>query len=131
MLAPITPEDLYRFRWLDHVRCHPREPLVAYQVSWADAEASENRSQIQLQGLGEQDQPVELTGGEGRRHSPQWSPDGGRLAFSGRHGPRDQVFVLDRATSEVRQLTSLPDGATHPRWSPDGSALAFLGRVLS
>src|SRR5216684_5113184 len=130
MPAPIVPEDLYRFRWIDHVRLSRDGERVAYQLSWADGEARQNRSRIVVRRLLEPE-PVDATAGPRRDHSPEWSPDGRRVAFVSRRGPVDQVFVLDMASSgEARQVTSLAEGAGSPLWSPDGSTIAFIGTVL-
>ncbi len=131
MPAPIVPEDLYRFRWIDHVRLSRDGERVAYQLSWADGEARQNRSRIVVRRLLEPE-PVDATAGPRRDHSPEWSPDGRRVAFVSRRGPVDQVFVLDMASpGEAREVTSLAEGASSPLWSPDGSKIAFIGTVVS
>src|SRR6266576_100296 len=131
MPAPITPEDLYRFRWIDHARLSPDGERVAYQVGWADANARQNRSRIVVRRLLDPE-PVEPTAGVQRDHSPEWSPDGRSLAFVSRVGAADQLFVLDLTTSgPAQQLSAIPDGIGVPRWSPDGKRIAFLGAVLA
>ncbi len=131
MPAPIVADDLYRFRWIDHVRLSRDGERVAYQLSWADGEARQNRSRIVVRRLLEPE-PVDATAGPRRDHSPEWSPDGRRVAFVSRRGPVDQVFVLDMASpGEARQVTWLAEGASGPLWSPDGSNIAFIGTVLS
>ncbi len=130
MQAPIGAEDLYRFRWIDHVRLSRDGERVAYQLGWADAESRQNRSRVVVRKLLEPE-PIEPTGAPRRDHSPEWSPDGRHLAFMSRVGPADQLFVLDLAGGETRQLSSVPEGAASPLWSPDGRRIAFIGTVLS
>src|ERR1700686_555944 len=96
MTAPITAEDLYRFRWIDHVRLSRDGERVAYQLGWADAESRQNRSRVVVRKLLEPE-PIEPTGAPRRDHSPEWSPDGRSLAFISKVGPVDQLFVLDLA----------------------------------
>jgi dipeptidyl aminopeptidase/acylaminoacyl peptidase len=128
---PIGADDLYRFRWIDHVRLSPDGERVAYQLSFPDAESRQTRSRIVIRRLLDQE-PVEATGAARRDHSPEWAPDGRRIAFVSRSGASDQVFVLDVSTGgEAIQLTSLPEGASSPAWSPDGKSVAFIGVVLS
>jgi len=131
MAAPITPEDLYRFRWIDHVRLSPDGERVAYQVGWADAASRQNRTRIVVRRLLDPE-PVEPTAGVLRDHSPEWSPDGRSIAFVSKVGAADQLFVLDVTIGgPPQQLSFVADGIGMPRWSPDGKRIAFLGAVLA
>ncbi len=59
--------------------------------------------------------------------SPQWSPDGSRLAFLAKGKPQGtQLFVrwMD-AEGAVTQLTHVEKSPSNIRWSPDGTWLAF------
>jgi len=128
--APLTPEDLARFRWVDHVRLSPGGDRVAYQVGWADVEARRNRGRVVVADL-EGGSPWEVEAGSARDHSPEWSPDGGRIAFLARRGARDQLFVAELAGGRSRRLTDFPDGVLAARWAPDGDHLAVLARTLT
>ena len=66
---------------------------------------------------------------------PQLSPDGKHVAFvktwlsQEENAYRSNIFVMDLATGESRQLTHGKAQDTHPRWSPDGQFIAYLASV--
>src|SRR5512142_610161 len=75
-----------------------------------------------------------LTTGPADDDSPQWSPDGGRIAFvrtpvpEPGTGSQSDVYVVDaRAGATPKALTSLPGPDVGPlAWSPDGGWVAFF-----
>lgn len=76
----------------------------------------------------------QVTNGEYNHGSPRWTPDGRSLLFSGLRVEEaeyryreSEVYAVDVASGEVRQLTTRegPDGDPEP--SPDGRYVAYQG----
>ncbi|MGH2559747.1 MAG: alpha/beta fold hydrolase [Thermomicrobiales bacterium] len=59
------------------------------------------------------------------RDGPQWSPDGTRIAFAGRHDSRAAIFVVEVENGSASLLADHPAPDHTPRWSPDGQLIAF------
>ena len=53
---------------------------------------------------------------------PQWSPDGGHLAFVKRDGNRVHIYTHATGDTKSQRLTDTVSG---PSWSPDGQRIAF------
>jgi Tol biopolymer transport system component len=64
-----------------------------------------------------------------QQHSPAWSPDGRKMAFSGWKGGQFDIFVLDLESREIVNVTNdtVFDGA--PTYSPDGRSIVYASVV--
>jgi len=59
-------------------------------------------------------------------HSPQFSPDGAKVAFISARSGFEEVWIASVDCASVTQLTSFKEnGVGSPRWSPDGRKIAF------
>lgn len=125
---PTIPEDLYRFRWVSHIRLSADGSRVAYCVTWADPDSRENRSRVYVQPVAGSSPPEPIPD-DSQDQEPEWSPDG-RLAFTRKVAGVQQLFCQEPGGA-ARQLTSLVDGVGTAAFSPDGRFLAFLGTVVS
>lgn len=72
----------------------------------------------------------QITDGSSIAWNNQWSPDGKRIAFTGRDNPQSElaVFVMNADGSSRQQITHVPaeeGGAQWPVWSPNGRRLAI------
>jgi len=135
-LLPLSPEDLYEFRFLTDAQISPDGTHVAYSVKTANAMRDGYRAAIWLVSSDGKKAPTQITAGTSQDATPQWSPDGKRLAFTsdrgdvpkGRKRPPRNIFVLDLAGGEAFQLTRFGDDCSDLAWSPDGRSIAFVVR---
>jgi TolB protein len=71
-------------------------------------------------------QPERLTDNLEEERSPDWSPDGTRLAFSCRTGGADlELCVMNADGTGLTRLTDNTVPELSPSWSPDGEKIAF------
>ena len=57
--------------------------------------------------------------------NPTWSPDGRTIVAAGIRGGLSDLYAIDVASGETRQLTTDRFADMHPQYSPDGSLIAF------
>jgi dipeptidyl aminopeptidase/acylaminoacyl peptidase len=75
-----------------------------------------------------------LAGGEARKmfeirgnvSSPQWSPDGSRLAFVSSRGDHSFICLYEPASSRIKFIEPSIDRDSFPRWSLDSRRIAFI-----
>ena len=58
--------------------------------------------------------------------NPTWSPDGTTIVVSGMHGGVTDLFAVDVASGQTRQLTNDAHADLQPAFSPDGRQIAFV-----
>ncbi|MDQ3996907.1 MAG: prolyl oligopeptidase family serine peptidase [Gemmatimonadota bacterium] len=64
----------------------------------------------------------------GEPGSPQWSPDGSRIAFVSARGDHSFVGIYANDSTPIVWLAPSTSRDGSPRWSPDGARIAFVRR---
>ncbi|HEY3883939.1 MAG TPA: hypothetical protein VGL62_01935 [Vicinamibacterales bacterium] len=61
--------------------------------------------------------------------SPDISPDGKSVAFAGLRDAIADLYVLDLATGDIKNVTNDSFGDFAPTWTPDGKSIIYIARV--
>ncbi|MEQ9617769.1 MAG: PDZ domain-containing protein [Deltaproteobacteria bacterium] len=72
-----------------------------------------------------------LTSSRGSEQFPKFSPDGGRIAFSGNYDGNTDVYVISAEGGIPSRLTHHPDDDLVVDWHPDGDHILFRSNMLS
>jgi dipeptidyl aminopeptidase/acylaminoacyl peptidase len=135
-LPPLTPEDLYEFRFLTDAQISPDGERIAYAVRTANEKRDGYRGAIWLAPFDGSRPATQITAGVAHDSTPRWSPDGRRIVFASDRGERPKgkkrpprnLFILDLDGGEARQLTAFEEDCADPVWAPDSKTLAFVVR---
>ncbi len=134
MGSPIAPDLTRHLKNVGDPALSPDGDWLAFAYSWVEPGLLESRSRIMLLALAdtEPEQPpeaVEFTQGF-RDGLPKFSPDGKTLAFlrGDPAGPR-QIWLINVAGGEARQLTRSPSNIIDLAWSPDSRRLVYCADV--
>ncbi|NBB84641.1 MAG: prolyl oligopeptidase family serine peptidase [Bacteroidetes bacterium] len=124
-LTPFDRMDVFDLEWVEDPQISPDGEQVVYVRRGMDIMKDRRTSALwmmNVDGTGHE----KLTSRETDESSPQWSPDGTRIAFtSSTDDAGTEIFIhyVDRhVTAKITQLEKSPSGIT---WSPDGEQLAF------
>jgi dipeptidyl aminopeptidase/acylaminoacyl peptidase len=128
---PFAVEDMQSLARVGEVRISPDGQWAAFTVSHSDL--AKNRSVTNLWKVPTAGgDPQQLTFVDhGSNNTPRWSMDGRYLYFlSSRVEDKPQVFRLQLAGGEAKQITRFATGVDDFVLSPDGNTLAVVASVF-
>lgn len=104
-------------------------PALSVQGTLAYVESLEDANIWRLNLRGRNSTPSKFIATRQSDHSPEYSPDGRRIAFSSGRSGHDEIWVCQSDGSNPIQLTHFNGLATgSPHWSPDSKQLVFDAR---
>ena len=121
----LTIADLFGGVGVSEPALSPDGKWVAYTLSTVDFENNDYNTEIcRVSARGED--AVRLTDNPKHDGSPQWSPDGSRIAFISDRSGKNQVWLMNPFGGEPVQLTASETDISSFAWSFDGKKIAFI-----
>jgi len=132
--SPVAVSDLLKIKRANDVEISPDGQYAVYTVNSIipsqDSKLDYNYRtriwQIRLEG---KDEAQLLDTSDANANAPAYSPSGELIAYTKTVKGQSQVFIYNRQSRQIRQLTSFRYGAANPKWSPDGKRLVFTTTI--
>lgn len=116
-----TPEIMWKLGRIGSISLSPDRKTLLYTVTHYNMRANRGTTRVYLQPVNSPDVVLLHEGG----HSPQWRPDGERIAFLKSVEGVVQLFETDLEGEDAVQLTDFSEGIESFWYSPDGSKLLY------
>jgi len=123
--ATPTIDQLISLKRVGSPAISPNGQFVAYTVREANWDDNNYHTEIWLAEAATRQRRQLTNHAKKSSTSPQWSPDGTRLAFASDRDDKRQIYVIDPRGGEARKVTAFDEGIGSFAWSPDGKSFAF------
>jgi len=127
--APFTFDAMMQIRRIDDPQLSPDGKLVAFTVQTVDLPNNTKPAQIYLVPV-DGGAPVQLTNDGTSNMRPRWTPDSKRILFISNRSSGTQVWSMDTAGHDAKQVTNLVTEADGETVSPDGKLIIFTSAVF-
>ncbi|MFT5941774.1 MAG: dipeptidyl aminopeptidase/acylaminoacyl peptidase [Sediminicola sp.] len=121
-------EDIFDLEYVSDPQIAPNSDWVVYRrmgFDIMDDKVVGNLWMIKSDGM----QHQKLTSREVSESSPQWSPQGDRLAFVSGTDEGSEIYMFWIGTGKIAKISQLPFSPSSLTWSPNGEQLAFSMNV--
>jgi len=128
-------KDLMKLKMISDPQIAPDGTQIAFVNTRIDYSSNDYLKDIWLADTDSM-KSFQFTTGRGKDSHPRWSPDGSKLLFLSLirekdQKPKNQLFIIDLAGGEARQLTKMGGGVRNPRWSSNSRRVLFTSLVSS
>lgn len=125
---PITAQDLLKINQVGGIAVSPDGRFVAYAVRSIVPDADQAytyRSQVWIAPATGQQEPWQLTHGDGGAASPAWHPDSERVTFVRSVEGEPRLFAISIYGGEAQEILNFEHAPSQHVWSPDGRYILF------
>jgi len=122
----LTPEEAVEIAVVQEPAFSPDGAKLAYVVRAFQGAETKTSHLWLLEALDAAPHPIAAS--DKSEWSPQWSPDGGTLAFLSNRNGSAQVYMLKIGGADPVALTSSKSGVQSFHWAPDGRRIAYLAK---
>lgn len=126
----LQPEDLFSLKEVQTLKLSPDGREVIFTVRETNLKEDRNINTIWRLRTDGQSQPIRFTDSD-KDYSPQWSPDGARIAFLSTRDGAPQLWVLNLGSGKMQKMTNAARGVSSFKWSSTGKQLAFTASELN
>lgn len=121
-IQKLALDDFFELETVSSVKISPSGDKIIYSKRWINKYEDRPESDLWIMDSNGKNNRFYMKGG-----SPEWSPDGSRIAFVKSGEPKgSQIFVkIMNVAGEATQITRLDGSPSNIQWSPDGKYIAF------
>ncbi len=126
---PMKVDDLFRFKRIADPQISPDGQWLVYVQGNVNLEANKTVANLWLASTDKNGPVKQLTANAKSDRHPRWSPDSKSILFESSRSGSSQLWIIDLAGGEARQLTKISSEASLGIWSRDGKQIAFMSAV--
>jgi dipeptidyl aminopeptidase/acylaminoacyl peptidase len=125
---PFSRMDVFDLEWVEDPQISPDGSKVVYVRRGMDIMNDRRQSRLWMINA-DGTEHMKLTAADRNESSPQWSPDGMRIAYVSSTDQGSEIFVYWLASRQSARISQLNRSPGRLCWSPDGEHLAFSMHV--
>ena len=128
----IRPHDLWAMKRLGSPMLSPDVRLAVFSVTEWSIEKNKSATHLWLMDLGDNRLQRLTSTPNASDSSPDWSPDGKRIAFTSKRGEDETaaLYLMPIDGGEPEKILELPYSVSTPRWMPGGQRIVVATRVI-